>query len=206
MRAPRSVHFFLCLGRQDIRLIGSSIGGSTKKSVITVLAVILVVIVTLSRNLSGEETLGSAFESGDTAKILQLFIDNPQLLKTDMGGGMTPLHFAVYFGYVPVVDYALTNGIDMNIKDRRGLTPVWFSISSSRPNMLRKFIALGADLSVKNPQGDDMLFRAASAVRFADEDNFEVAPMVAVAEFYGRNELLFAPNRGERNRIQGVKK
>ena len=134
-----------------------------KKSALAALAMVLTLILPLSRNLLGTEDLRAVFENGETAKILQMLAENPQLLKADMGAGMTPLHYGVYYGYVPVVDYALKNGVDFNIKDKRGLSPVWFSVSGSRPAMLRKFIALGADLSIKNPQGDNMLFRAASA-------------------------------------------
>jgi hypothetical protein len=46
-----------------------------------------------------------------------------------------------------------------------------------------------------------VLPNAAIAVRFADEDNFEVGPMVAVAEFYRRNELLLPWNQEHRNWI-----
>lgn len=113
--------------------------------------------------VASNQDLSKAFENGEIDKILKMLGDDPQLLKADMGAGMTPLHFGVYYGYVPVVEYALKNGLDLNIKDRRGLTPVWFSVSGSRPAMLRKLIALGADLSIKNPQGDNMLFRAVSA-------------------------------------------
>ena len=134
-----------------------------KKSVISALAVILVLAAPLSRSLRGSEGLRTAFENGDTAKILEMLAADPQLLKADMGQGMTPLHYGVYYGYAPVVDYALKNGVDLNIKDKRGLSPVWFSVSGSRPVLLRKLIALGADLSVKNGEGDDMLFRAARA-------------------------------------------
>ena len=90
-----------------------------KKSVFMVLAVILVLIAPWSRSLLGNQDLEKAFENGDTVKILQLFADNPQLLKADMGEGMTPLHYGVYYGYIQIVDYALKNGIDLNIKDRR---------------------------------------------------------------------------------------
>ncbi len=134
-----------------------------KKSVISALVLILVLAAPLSRSLRGSEDLRAAFENGDTAKILGMLAADPQLLKADMGQGMTPLHYGVYYGYAPVVDYALKNGVDLNIKDKRGLSPVWFSVSGSRPAMLRKLIALGADLSVKNGEGDDMLFRAARA-------------------------------------------
>ncbi|MCX6567193.1 MAG: ankyrin repeat domain-containing protein [Candidatus Aminicenantes bacterium] len=134
-----------------------------KKSVMTALAALLILFVPLSRSLRGSEDLGAVFESGDTAKILEMLAADPQLLKADLGAGMTPLHYGVYYGYVPVVDYALKNGVDLNLKDKRGLSPVWFSVSGSRPAMLRKLISLGADLSVKNAEGDNMLFRAARA-------------------------------------------
>ena len=131
--------------------------------ILVTLALILALFVSLAWSESADQELEAAFEAGDTARILQLLAADPQLLKTDMGDGMTPLHYAVFYGYVPVVDHCLKNGVDLNLKDRRGLSPVWFSVSGKRPAMLKKLAALGADLSIKNPQGDDMLFRAALA-------------------------------------------
>ena len=110
--------------------------------------------------LAGNETLLKAFEKGETAAIIQLFKDNPQMMTADLGTGMTSLHYAVYYGNETVVDYALKNGVDLNVKDQRNLTPVWFSVSGGRPAMLKKLIALGADLKVQNPAGDNLLFRA----------------------------------------------
>ncbi len=117
----------------------------------------------LAETPSPIQALSTAFESGDTAGILKMLAADPQLLKADLGDGMTPLHYGVYYGYEPVVDYSLKNGVDLGIKDKRGLTPVWFSVSGGRPAMLRKLIALGADLSVKNSGGENLLFRAARA-------------------------------------------
>ncbi len=45
---------------------------------------------------------------------------------------------------------------------------------------------------------------ATIAVRYADEDNFEAGPMVAVAEFYRRMGLPFVPGGGRRDRIRGA--
>jgi len=73
---------------------------------------------------------------------------------------MTPLHYSAYYGNVSVFDYLLQKGADLNAQDQRGLAPVWFTVSGQRPAMLRKLIALGADLSNINPQGDNMLVRA----------------------------------------------
>ncbi len=132
-----------------------------KKIILTALVIALLFVAFLTTNLFGSDDLEAAFEAGDTARILELLAAEPQRLKTDMGDGMTPLHYGAYYGYTSVVDYALKNGMDINMKDGRGLPPVWFSVSGNRPAMLRKLIALHADLGAKNPQGDNMLFRAA---------------------------------------------
>jgi ankyrin repeat protein/L-ascorbate metabolism protein UlaG (beta-lactamase superfamily) len=134
-----------------------------KKSVLAALVLVLVLVSLPPQKLRANEDLRAAFESGDTAKILKLLTEDPKLLASDLGQGLTPLHMGVFYGYPAVVEYALMNGTALDVKDRRGLTPVWFSVSGKQPAMLRKFIALGADLAVKNPQGDNMLFRAASA-------------------------------------------
>lgn len=134
-----------------------------QKFVLAALVSALVLAAPLSPVAQAGEDLRPLFERGETARILELLKADPQLLKSDMGEGMTPLHYAVFHGYVPIVDYALKNGVDVNVKDRRGLPPVWFSVSGSQPAMLKKLIALGADLSAKNSAGDDLLFRAARA-------------------------------------------
>jgi ankyrin repeat protein/L-ascorbate metabolism protein UlaG (beta-lactamase superfamily) len=110
--------------------------------------------------LGANQVLLRAFASGDTIEILKIFEADAQKLEVDMGEGMTPLHYAAYYGNVPVFDYGIQHGLDLNAKDRRGLSAVWFTVSGQRPEMLRKLIALGADLSVKNSQGDNLLFRA----------------------------------------------
>ena len=121
---------------------------------------VLVVFLAVPSLLGANQVLLRAFENGETVEILKILEADAQQLKADLGEGMTPLHYAAYYGNVPVFDYSLKHGLDLNAKDRRGLTPVWFTVSGRRPEMLRKLIALGADLSVKNPQGDNLLFRA----------------------------------------------
>jgi ankyrin repeat protein/L-ascorbate metabolism protein UlaG (beta-lactamase superfamily) len=110
----------------------------------------------------GGDDILIALAKGETEKVLDMLRQNPDLLRSDLGGegGMTLLHCAVFYGNEAVVDYALKNGADLNIKDRRGLSPVWFAVSGGRPELLRKLIALKADLGSVNPAGDNMLFRA----------------------------------------------
>jgi len=132
-----------------------------KRIIVLALAVLFLFLIS-AFPMTKEEVI-KAFENGETAKILDFLGKNPELLKMDLGAGMTPLHCAAYFGNDQVADYALKNGADLNVKDKRGLTPVWFTVSGSRPALLKRLIALGADLRIKNPAGDDMLFRAATA-------------------------------------------
>jgi ankyrin repeat protein/L-ascorbate metabolism protein UlaG (beta-lactamase superfamily) len=129
-----------------------------KKSVFFVITACLAALIPAI--LSGNEALLKALEKGETEAVIQIFKDNPQMMTADLGTGMTSLHYAVYYGNETVVDYVLKNGVDLNIKDKRNLSPVWFSVSGGRPAMLKKLIALGADLKVQNPAGDNLLFRA----------------------------------------------
>jgi len=110
--------------------------------------------------LAGNEALLKAFEKGETEAIIQVFKNDPQMMTADLGTGMISLHYAAYYGNETVADYVLKNGIDLHVKDKRNLTPVWFSVSGGRPAMLKKLIALGADLKVQNQAGDNLFFRA----------------------------------------------
>jgi ankyrin repeat protein/L-ascorbate metabolism protein UlaG (beta-lactamase superfamily) len=132
-----------------------------KKSVCLVIAVLLAGSVSAAVPTTAD--LLKAFESGETAAIIQMLKDDPKMMTADLGAGMNALHYAVYFGNDAVVDYVLKNGLDLHAKDQRGLTPVWFSVSGGRPAMLKKLIALGADLKVQNQAGDNLLFRAVNS-------------------------------------------
>jgi ankyrin repeat protein len=129
-----------------------------KKSTFFVIAACLAALVPAF--LAGNEALLKALEKGETEAAIQILKENPQMLTADLGTGMTSLHYAVYYGNETVADYVLKNGVDLNVKDKRNLTPVWFSVSGGRPAMLKKLIALGADLKVQNQAGDNLLFRA----------------------------------------------
>lgn len=129
-------------------------------------SIITVLFLALTTTLSGQQTSISTdeflklFENGKTLEILKILEEDTKQMKVDLGAGMTPLHYAAYYGNASVFDYLLQKGADINAKDQRGLAPVWFTVSGQRPAMLRKLIALNADLSNKNSQGDNMLFRA----------------------------------------------
>jgi len=127
-----------------------------KSTMIAVFA--LLILASASTTFAGAD-LRAAFDQGE-AKVLELLKADPRFFKADLGDGMTALHYGAQYGYAEVIDYALKNGVDINLKDRRGLTPVCFAVLGGRPEMLRKFIGLGADLSVKGPGGQGLFFAA----------------------------------------------
>jgi ankyrin repeat protein/L-ascorbate metabolism protein UlaG (beta-lactamase superfamily) len=128
-------------------------------------AIFLAVATTLSAQQASTPAaeLLDLFQNGKTPEILKILAEDPEVVKTDMGSGMTPLHYAAYYGNQSVFDYLVQQGADINAKDRRGLSPVWFTVSGQQPKMLQKLIALKADLNIKNTEGDNMLMRAITA-------------------------------------------
>jgi ankyrin repeat protein/L-ascorbate metabolism protein UlaG (beta-lactamase superfamily) len=178
-----------------------------KKLPFFVIAAFLATLVPSS--LLANEALLKAFEKGETEAILQIFKDSPQMMTADLGTGMTSLHYAAFYGNEAVADYVLKNGIDLNVKDKRNLSPVWFTVSGGRPAMLKKLIALGADLKIQNPAGDNLLFRAvnggnleiieillANGFTVDMKNNFGVTPAVLAAQTGGVDVLKFLASKG----------
>ena len=106
-----------------------------RKGSILLMAAMLVIVAVSP--IQANEALIKAFENGETGAIIQMFKDNPEMMKADLGSGMISLHYAAYFGNEAVVDYVLEHGVGLHVKDQRGLTPVWFSVSGGRPAMLK---------------------------------------------------------------------
>lgn len=129
-------------------------------SILTALLLVLGTTLSGQQVSNNSEKLYELLQNGNTIEIIKIFEDDPQLMKVDLNSGMTPLHYSAYFGNAAVFDYLIQKGGNLNTLDRRGLAPVWFTVSGQRPAMLRKLIAMGADLSIKNEDGDNLLFRA----------------------------------------------
>ena len=133
-----------------------------KKFVFAALVVLLATAGSTAQNQpQGTAALVAAFEAGQSARIIEMLTADPKLLSADLDRGFTALHMAAYYGLGPVVDFALKNGADPEAKERRGLTPVWFSVSGNHPGVLRQLIARKVNLGIKNQMGDGLLHRAA---------------------------------------------
>ena len=60
----------------------------------------------------------------DEAEVLRLIRSGMSLDELDEHG-MSPLHCAVYGGYLELVQMLISYGADVNIKSRYGDTPIW---------------------------------------------------------------------------------
>jgi len=113
-----------------------------------------VFLVALGTTFSGQQvsSTGQAFltflENGNTTEILKVFEEDTQQMKTDLGMGLTPLHYAAYFQNVSVFDYLLQKGGDLNTLDQRGLTPIEQATTMNSVEIINLLVSKGAGLQV----------------------------------------------------------
>ena len=69
-----------------------------------------------------------------------------------------PLFFATGYGLQDVIDWAHPPGIDFNVRDRAGRTPLLLAMSlSSNRQMVESLLNNGADVNAKDPDGETAL-------------------------------------------------
>jgi hypothetical protein len=64
--------------------------------------------------------------------------------------GVTPLHYACYFGSRRVIDLLLDYKAEVNIKDNDGNTPLHYAINSGCHRTIKKLLIRGARKDIKN--------------------------------------------------------
>ncbi|GBP82371.1 Fibronectin type 3 and ankyrin repeat domains 1 protein [Eumeta japonica] len=72
----------------------------------------------------------------------------------------TPLHQAVFYGHMPIVDLLLEYGADIKAGDVNGLQVVHYAVDCGRPEMLQHVLSRGADVHATDSNGWTPLFRA----------------------------------------------
>lgn len=128
---------------------------------IALLAFSLIFLFTSAVLVLCDDEVTKILDENDTAKIMKMLNDNPDVMKADLGNGMNALHYAAYYGNDAVLDYILKNGIELNHKDNRGRPAIYFAVSGGKPEMVKKLIALGADVNCKLERDENLIFRAA---------------------------------------------
>ncbi|MBL7647366.1 MAG: ankyrin repeat domain-containing protein [Candidatus Hydrogenedentes bacterium] len=65
-----------------------------------------------------------ALQAGDTEKVRELLKTDSTLAELRDETGQSPLHYAVLSNSVPLVELLIDEGIDPNVKDNEGRTPL----------------------------------------------------------------------------------
>jgi ankyrin repeat protein len=97
---------------------------------------------------------------------------NHDLLKAVDLDGSTPLEVALVEGEKPLVDTLLDAGADVNVRNNKGMTPLFCAISSRNKQdelaILTKLLDHGADPNIRLPDGTHLLHILAAQCRATD--------------------------------------
>jgi serine/threonine protein kinase len=68
--------------------------------------------------------------------------------------GDTPLHVCAQTGHMVLLEYLLTvSGLNVNLQNRRGETPLWIAVEKDRLNIVTALLAAGASVDLADLEG-----------------------------------------------------
>jgi uncharacterized protein len=102
------------------------------------------------RNQNGNTPLHNVFGQ-KTAAVIKLLIDRGAQVNARDKEKMTPLHFAANSGKADITQLLIRNGADINARSNQNWTPLHYGVS--HPEVTKKLIQAGANLTIQNRQG-----------------------------------------------------
>jgi len=96
-------------------------------------------------------------------RVRSLLVQNPSIVESRDGVGMTPLHWASYFGNWGVVSLLIEKGAEVNAQDDEGKTSLHWAAQGANMACAELLMHEGADVNVKDRFGRTPLHVAASA-------------------------------------------
>jgi ankyrin repeat protein len=139
----------------------------------------------------------AAVRSRDRATLEALITADPTLVTSKDAAGSTPLHHAAGFGTLDSLMLLIDKGADVNAKNRRGSTPLFWAVADEAK--VRLLVSRGAAIKIKQVEGRTPVYQASllgnglSVLRFLLDNGGDPT----VATLNGLTPLSGAALRGD---------
>src|SRR5688572_25408402 len=100
----------------------------------------------------------AAVRTRDRATLETLIAADPALVTATDAGGSTPLHHAAGFGASDSLAFLIDKGADVNAKNRRGSTPLFWALQDEAK--VRLLLSRGAVVKMKQVEGRSPVYQA----------------------------------------------
>ncbi len=100
----------------------------------------------------------SAVRMSDAQRVKALLAAHPELLKAKDPSGTTPLHHAAGFGTLDVMRLLVDQGADVNARNRRSSTPLFWAIHDL--DKVRLLLSRGATINARQVEGRTPVYQA----------------------------------------------
>lgn len=115
---------------------------------VAVAIVLILMMIWIYDNIFMIETIKQeaalAASQGDLEKVKSTISKKPQIINSYDKSGKTILHTAIINGHLNVVDYLITNGTDVNMKDKDGNSPLKLANNNNRKDIAELLTKKGA--------------------------------------------------------------
>lgn len=78
-------------------------------------------------------------------------------MNVELTGGRNALHFAADYGHVDIIEYLISKGANVNLKDKHGITPLLAAIYEEHTDCVKMLLKSGAKTDGKAPDGSSYI-------------------------------------------------
>ncbi|EAY21336.1 hypothetical protein TVAG_167110 [Trichomonas vaginalis G3] len=103
------------------------------------------------KNVSIFQKIQHYFKENNTFELLQIFAENPKMINFRGNSYLTPLILSVFNKNLPIANYLIKNGADMNACDKTGNTALHYAVVSNYMSLVHLIFLSGGNIDRANP-------------------------------------------------------